>query len=276
MRTARHSLASRLLIGWMLLAPVCALAAASDPAPPTGWELGWSDLRCSVTRRSEAAPAATFTLRTLPGSGTWQVHLASSAWSRTALGDLRRLTISLQSSGALLPDRRTVARSPAGEMLVVHQLPPSLVELLAAADSIRVAREGEVLFDMPLTGAAQAVAAIRQCEMRFARVWGIDPVAYAAIRVPPAGDIAAVVHDGDYPPAALRVRASGTVAVRLMVDANGRVSSCTPVVSSGHELLDRRACEIYRERLRLTPAIGADGAPTAAPMIATLRWLLPR
>jgi TonB family protein len=261
-----------LLAASLTAASAPASAASSGPTPGSGWAVDWADQHCSLIRQSGSD---VFALRTVPGSGVWEVRLIKRPWPRGALRDARRVALSLLPAGEILPGRPYV-RSIAGEdSLVVHQIPRSLLGRFAAAQGIRAERNGETVLDIPFAGAAEAIAAVRQCEDRALREWGIDPVAFAALRAPPTGLPAAVVNDGDYPPGAVRARQSGMVVVRLMIDARGRVSDCTPVVSSWHANLDSRSCVIFRERLRMTPAVGADGNPTAAPLVTPLNWLLP-
>lgn len=267
MRIVR-ALLGPLIAGWTLLGAASAPAAAPDPIPADRWIVNWGEQGCYLMRRTERWPTAIFLLRTVPGSRRWDVVLIGSAWTRGS-------TISWQPSGEALPRHSHVERTTAGDALVIYARPPSFLETVAAAQSIRVERNGRILLEIPFPEAAQAVAALRQCEIGVLRDWGIDPVAYAAIRVPPRGDIAAVVSDADYPPEAVRAGFSGRTVVRLIIDADGRVSDCATVASSGHAILDTRTCEIYRRRLRLTPATGADGTPTAAALVTTLRWVLP-
>jgi len=262
---------------WLIalaLAQVPASAIAADTAPAGRWVVDWGDIRCTLARTG--APV-TFILRTVPGSGIWEIRFDRRELSRLGAGDPRRLTFTLLPGGNVLPDRTYIdARTGIGGTLVIYQLSRSLVdEWLPSAQSLRIARNGRTLAEIALPEAAQAVAAMRRCEDEAMREWGMDPVAFDALRLPPAGNAAAVVNDNDYPAAAVRANQSGTVAVRLMVDSGGRITDCTPVVSSGSEVLDSRTCEIYRQRLRLHPAVGADGSPTGSPVVVILRWVLP-
>ncbi|HYJ53584.1 MAG TPA: energy transducer TonB [Allosphingosinicella sp.] len=263
-----RKLLASLLAGALLAAP----AFAFEPEPGPDWVVSRAEQYCSLTRQS--GPAS-FALRTVPGSGVWEVRLASRNWSNVTLRDARRLAIRLQPEGGPLGGSQYARHTEAGRSLDVYQIPRSDLGRFAAAQGITVARNRETILDIPLNGAAQAIAAVRQCEDETLREWGIDPVAFAALRTPATGLPAAVVTDDDYPAAAMRAHQSGMVVVRLMIGANGRVSDCTPVVSSGHAILDTRTCQIFRERLRMTPAIGADGTPTAAPMVTPLGWRLP-
>lgn len=67
----------------------------------------------------------------------------------------------------------------------------------------------------------------------------------------------------DYPRAAVRSHAQGTVGFRVMVGADGRVSGCTVTSSSGHAVLDETTCRLVRARLRFAPAM-RDGRPIAS------------
>lgn len=65
----------------------------------------------------------------------------------------------------------------------------------------------------------------------------------------------------DYPAAARRRGLEGRVVVRVEVDADGIPYDVEVIVSSGHDLLDRRAVETVRE-WRFAPAL-RDGTPVA-------------
>lgn len=63
----------------------------------------------------------------------------------------------------------------------------------------------------------------------------------------------------DYPRAARRANAEGTVVTRLTVGANGRVTGCEVRVSSGNMDLDRTTCGLIFQRFRFAPARDAQG-----------------
>lgn len=72
--------------------------------------------------------------------------------------------------------------------------------------------------------------------------------------------------NSDYPRAASRARASGTVFVRFTVGADGRTSGCTVTQSSGNTDLDRTTCRLIEKRFRYDPARDAPGRPVPSPM----------
>jgi protein TonB len=65
----------------------------------------------------------------------------------------------------------------------------------------------------------------------------------------------------DYPRAAKRARAAGTVLVRYTVGTDGRVTGCTITQSSGNADLDHVTCRLIEKRFRYEPARDAQGRP---------------
>lgn len=79
----------------------------------------------------------------------------------------------------------------------------------------------------------------------------------------------------DYPAAALRAEAQGSVFFRLGIGPNGRASDCTVTSSSGSAALDQAACRILRSRVRATPARDAQGNAVADTLSSAIHFSLP-
>jgi protein TonB len=79
----------------------------------------------------------------------------------------------------------------------------------------------------------------------------------------------------DYPHAALRTRAEGSVAVRFTIRSDGRVEDCRILRSSGHPELDETTCRLIEKRFRYRPALDRSGRPIAASEAKTFDWYLP-
>lgn len=80
------------------------------------------------------------------------------------------------------------------------------------------------------------------------------------------------ITDADYPRAALRAGASGTVGLRFVVGVDGRVSSCTVTRTSGNRDLDETTCQLIRKRFRYVPSRDAAGRPYADTVTGEHRW----
>lgn len=79
-------------------------------------------------------------------------------------------------------------------------------------------------------------------------------------------------HDDDYPIQAFERGWEGTTVFELTVAPDGRPANCSVETSSGHDILDKRACSIALKRARFAPALDANGAPTYGVYRSRLNW----
>lgn len=91
-----------------------------------------------------------------------------------------------------------------------------------------------------------------------------------------ARHVAGEIGQADYPRAAWRARAGGAVSARLSVDAEGRVTGCEVIGSSGNDALDEATCRLIRERFRYAPALDEAGRLVPSVMGWRQTWWLER
>jgi protein TonB len=77
----------------------------------------------------------------------------------------------------------------------------------------------------------------------------------------------------DYPEAARRAGEEERMTVRITIGADGAVTDCAVAASSGHERLDRRACEVAVRRWRFAPAT-EDGIAVPSVQEKRINWRL--
>jgi protein TonB len=91
------------------------------------------------------------------------------------------------------------------------------------------------------------------------------------------GDVRSVFSDDDYPASASAAGAEGTAQASLTIGADGRVTGCTLVRSTGNGALDSATCSILRRRAKFSPARDSSGNPTADTYTTPpIRWQLPQ
>jgi|SRR5690606_2835196 protein TonB len=83
------------------------------------------------------------------------------------------------------------------------------------------------------------------------------------------------IDDSDYPRRAIIDGAEGTVAFRLEIGTNGRVSSCELTRPSGHRALDDATCRLISRRAQFDPATDETGARVPGTYTGSVRWELP-
>lgn len=83
-------------------------------------------------------------------------------------------------------------------------------------------------------------------------------------------------NEEDYPAMDLRMNHEGVVRFQLAIGADGRVSGCTVIQSSGWPGLDSATCMLVSKRARFTPAQDESGQPMAGSYSNAIRWVIPR
>ncbi|MGB7420110.1 MAG: energy transducer TonB, partial [Erythrobacter sp.] len=78
----------------------------------------------------------------------------------------------------------------------------------------------------------------------------------------------------NYPSRALREEVEGTVGVRVQVNAEGRVASCSVTRSSGSGILDDAACRGMERYARYNPALDRNGNPTTGSASTAITYRL--
>jgi periplasmic protein TonB len=82
------------------------------------------------------------------------------------------------------------------------------------------------------------------------------------------------ISDSDYPREAYNAHASGTVYLRFIVGANGRVTNCTVTKSSGNADLDNTTCRLIMERFRYRPTRDRNGKAIPDEVTGFHKWEL--
>ncbi len=86
--------------------------------------------------------------------------------------------------------------------------------------------------------------------------------------------IAGSISNADYPSAAIRDEAEGSVRVVLDIGPDGLATGCEVTESSGHPVLDATTCNIASRRFRFRPAT-RGGSPVAGRYVQRVTWLMP-
>lgn len=249
-----------------------------DAATASRWSLRSGDGCALVVQLPEVQ--SSIEIITPPGGADVNVITDVVRWHRRyARGDgLAHLTVWPQGAeftGLAVPQS---AQGRGQERLGVFQLPPEFLKAVSAGSGLRITLADGSSRDLVLKDLATAVDALVSCDDHLLRSLGVDVEALRGLlRMPTpvgGGGIGQWVRSWDYPPEVLRRGGTGTVIMRLTIDANGRVNNCEVAASSGHGLLDQTSCAILSTRGRYEPALSQDGRPVEVTTVATLSWRL--
>jgi len=122
-----------------------------------------------------------------------------------------------------------------------------------------------------------AFAALNACSEELLTHWGLDLERYKARSMPPIPKRSpgTWLSYSDYPSSMLRKELQGLVYFRVMIDAEGKPSSCHIQQSSRPEDFEKAVCRAIMRRARFEPALDADGEPMASYYRNTVRFTLP-
>ena len=73
----------------------------------------------------------------------------------------------------------------------------------------------------------------------------------------------------------MRNEEQGTTRFRLAVGANGQVTECSVIGSSGSSALDSATCRLMKQRARFVPARDSHDKATTDSVTSAIRWVLP-
>lgn len=229
----------------------------------------------------------------LSADGDVFLALTNSNWS-TKEGESYELSYIL--NGTVYGGGKSIGTRLSYRPGFMTAMEPDFLTHFAAGRSLHIYR-GETRVDqLSLSGSAAGIGVLRRCvasvkarldaeareKARFAHIpkdpFGTPPAAPEADDATHArakANITSLISDEDYPASAVRAGEQGTVRFRVAVDANGRVTDCTILSSSGSPALDSSTCRLVRSRARFTPATDKSGKPVPDTVESAITWSLP-
>ncbi|MDP9422037.1 MAG: energy transducer TonB [Pseudomonadota bacterium] len=186
-------------------------------------------------------------------------------WRESAPGD--KITVKVQLPGVRPEPTDVVER--AAERAHRHAFASAMTELEIDAGSGRT-----VILETGALG--DQLTAFDECGRDALRDWGLDPdIQDKVVRpvwTPNPGQWLSVK---DYPTDMVRLGIEGEVRARLIVDATGKVTSCTGLSHFAAPQFNKVVCDIFKKRARLEPAELADGTKVPSYYTAQIRFSLP-
>ncbi len=126
---------------------------------------------------------------------------------------------------------------------------------------------------------AKPLAALRACSVDLVKSWGIplDNPALAPVQFPvPKTSPGTWAVPDDFPANELKAKANAIVRFRLMVDAEGKITSCKIQDATRNDTLAAKTCALMTQRGAFNPALNAAGQPVAGFYTNAIRWVVRR
>lgn len=253
--------------------------SATEPAPETRWEVNAGKTKCRLIRhfalagqkyRLELAQGWSF------GGYDWTLHggalpTYSSAASITIALDPPASTHRFKTNPYMFyaEDERGIGWNDTDSLLF---------NAVRDGQHMRItgAKKLDVALDLP--GASKALEALEACENDLLASWGIDAKQFRSLthRAEPTNYPARWATTDDYPKADFAGKNEGATTFLLPIGADGKVSDCRIVDSSGFPGLDKRTCELMRARAAFRPAKDGNGRAVPSFYINRVSWKVPR
>jgi hypothetical protein len=254
-------------------APLRAQEAASDYRPVGPWSLDYGASGCSANR-SFSAGSAEMSVSFTQAFAPLMLNVGITGNRDAEQASELRLVAGNDTVGTERFQRVPSAVDGAPVLAGFF----ASVEALRSGDQpveLQFRRSEREVAKVLLGDFRQLLAALRTCQDDLYRGAGIDPgpLRRIAVDASPGPNEAAWVTTDDLPDQFRNLARPLTVDTRLAVNAEGRVSGCTIVSSSGEPLLDLQSCRVLTARARYRPARDAEGQPVETIVTKRVRWL---
>jgi TonB family protein len=264
--------ASSLLLMAAFLWEVPVAAELLTLAPTGKWVVEFDDQQCIATRLF-AAPGGDMAvaIRPAPTGGDFDVFIVPAKAPNRRIVAYSTITI----GGRKLHQGTLWARpKPDGRLLYRLMIPST--EYANLVESRTMTLQGDLgYFTLDLAGLDAVARTLNDCNSDLLARWGLSREEQAKLASFPeaTAKIDEIVSNRAYPSAAYP--AAGDVVARVAVAADGSVSDCVVVGSSGNAALDKATCDAFVHLARMKPALERSGQPMRGVFVFTKRWLFP-
>lgn len=256
----------------LLLQLTAALAAQTEDVP--GWQWEPDSALCTLTQK-DSDHGGEIIIRRTPGDDQTTVRVRD----RGARGDYWRsitgMTVTLEPGGSVLADGYFGPGEQAGSREILVRIPDqTFLSRFPQAQALAISHARFGLSRTYVRSAAAVPAALRACEDRRMREWGIDPAAWWALRSRPIPitPLNELLQARGYPRNGVIFRVQGDVVLRLAVGLDGRVSECEGLNRRVDPAFNVLGCDALKRKARFQPATDQQGRPVAAPFIVIARY----
>jgi TonB family protein len=234
----------------------------------TGWVVRSNFGYCQAQQMSGADVGVRIV--TTPASDDIHIVLFSAApWGMRPSVDLENASVVLAPEVTYLTNAHAgPARSEATRFVSVLVVDPNFIQEFSSASTVSVSHPKLGQISVTLRSPASVVEALRKCDDEKMMQWGIDPVAWHALRRPPIplSDFRLWIAPESYRLSALS-NPNGQAVVQFTVEKDGTIEGCRGIDRSVPYQLSDAACAGVTKRGRFSPALDNQGNAVPAPYV---------
>lgn len=247
----------------LVFGTVLLLAAQTGGLPDWQWDT--KSPICVLTQ--EIGDSRSIEIRRTPANDETQVNFALSKRAGLRDGRIQNATLELLPAGTFSADGVIMQPDKDVEVSAITS-DPAFIEKLASSTSVILSLAGNAPIGGAIRSARAAVQALRECEDRKMRAWGINAAAWRGLQTGPIP--LSPVRDSfsalDYPDEAMSAHIEADAIIQLIVGTDGTVRQCRGLNPGDYKGFEAASCRVLN-KARFKPAVDAAGTAVEAPII---------
>ena len=247
--------------------------ASAAPTSAETWEWDPKVPICTL-KQSNPSDAAPVTIERTPGGEETELEITLPSGNKIEHGHFLDATVRTENGRSFLADLSVWARREDGKLVLYVDSPdPAFVDNLANSAWLEFSHPKTKTLRVPIHIPAKIVATLRDCEDTTMRDWGIDPIAWRALRSRPMpiGHVRERFSALDYPMQELSRNVEADAVTRLDIGIDGRVAKCAAATSGLSKDFELASCAVLKGA-RFRPAIDSSGRPVPASIVYDVRF----
>jgi hypothetical protein len=248
-------------------------AFAATPLQPTSkWAVNNGETLC-IASRSYGSPADPLSLSIVPSPNgeTYEILVGS----RYRSGEISREEQAAVDFGSGPIKAWSLFYQTLNKSSDVHEFRISSAEMERAksAPTMTLHVRGSSDFTFEMNSMDDVLNGLDACTEQLKRHWNVGGEKRGQFSRLARADLRAAFSPQDYPVDALTRSQSGTAQFLLLVDQNGKVAGCHPLLATGIPVLDVTGCLVIERNVKFTPALDQSGRPVRSTVVTPpIKW----
>ena len=250
----------------------------ATPGPENRWEVDYGSTSCQLIRHfvsNGQAYRLEFQRDWSSGGHDWKLYGAALP----AYSTPTTISIAWNASADVLRFKTNPYMFKMGEGGAVgwRDVGEHLFEKLHDDQQIRLTDTKKLDLVLTLPKLSEARQALETCEDDLLAGWDVDAKQWRlqSVGATPSGNPGRWVTNNDYPRADFFNKNEGTTIFLLAVGADGALTDCRVIGSSGFATLDAQTCILLRARATFHPAKDEAGKAVAGFYVNRVLWRVP-
>jgi len=261
-------------LGSLLFALATPSAAMVDPLQPgKPWVIDYAEAQCVASRQyGSGGNLWVLAIRPAPNGETYELLLGRNR-SGPEFAEEAKGSVDFGNG----PIRAWLLHYGGERKSDVYQFRISAADMSQgrAAKTVRLRAASGPDVTLTLSLMSDLLDGLDKCTVDLKHYWNMESPDDAKIATKSKGSLVGVFSDRDYPSEALQRGQQGASQFLLLIDEKGSVAGCHVLKASGVPALDGMGCVVIKKRMKLSPALDAQGHPIRSTVVTPpIKWVM--